>query len=229
MTNAPRVACCDDPFLADRGFDAANHDWMVPYPKAFVIPNGSSPGGKPLGLRGRPAQPGRGEPAGPVAARQRRRAAAHDQGLRVRRPDPGQGLVRRLSRPVHARLRVHGPVRRARTSRTASPSCTHRRARGATASCGAPTRSRSRPRPRSPRRPSRSPRRPPSRAGSAAAARRTGTRSPSAASGRPGRSSTCCATASTGRSPRPRSRARRPGRCPPAPSCSRTPRPTPPP
>ena len=48
MTNAPRVSCCDDPFLADRGFDAENHDWMVPYPKAFVIPSGISPGGKPL-------------------------------------------------------------------------------------------------------------------------------------------------------------------------------------
>jgi hypothetical protein len=48
VTNAPRVACCDDPLLIERGFDAENHDWMVPYPKAFVIPNGSSPGGKPL-------------------------------------------------------------------------------------------------------------------------------------------------------------------------------------
>jgi hypothetical protein len=48
VTNAPRVACCDEAVLADRGFDAENHDWMVPYPKAFVIPNGSSPGGKPL-------------------------------------------------------------------------------------------------------------------------------------------------------------------------------------
>ena len=48
VTNAPRVACCDDPFLADRGFDAENHDWMVPYPKAFVIPSSISPGGHPL-------------------------------------------------------------------------------------------------------------------------------------------------------------------------------------
>lgn len=48
VTNAPRVPCCDDPFLAERGFDAENHDWMVPYPKAFVIPSGISPGGKPL-------------------------------------------------------------------------------------------------------------------------------------------------------------------------------------
>jgi len=50
VTNAPRVACCDDAFLIDRGFDAENHDWMVPYPKAFVIPSGISPGGKPLGF-----------------------------------------------------------------------------------------------------------------------------------------------------------------------------------
>ncbi len=42
------MPCCDDPFLAERGFDAENHDWMVPYPKAFVIPSGISPGGKPL-------------------------------------------------------------------------------------------------------------------------------------------------------------------------------------
>ena len=48
VTNAPRVACCDAPFLAERGFDAENHDWMVPYPKAFVIPSAISPGGKPL-------------------------------------------------------------------------------------------------------------------------------------------------------------------------------------
>ena len=48
VTNAPRVDCCDDPFLAERGFDAENHDWMVPYPKAFVIPSAISPGGKPL-------------------------------------------------------------------------------------------------------------------------------------------------------------------------------------
>ena len=48
VSNAPRVACCDAAELADRGFDEANHDWMVDYPKAFVIPSGISPGGKPL-------------------------------------------------------------------------------------------------------------------------------------------------------------------------------------
>ena len=47
VTNAPRVDCCDGE-LGTRGFDAANHDWMVDYPEAFVIPNGTSPGGKPL-------------------------------------------------------------------------------------------------------------------------------------------------------------------------------------
>ena len=48
VSNAPRVPCCDDPFLAERGFDEENHDWMVPYPKAFVIPSSISPGGQPL-------------------------------------------------------------------------------------------------------------------------------------------------------------------------------------
>jgi hypothetical protein len=47
VTDASRPLCCEDPVLSDRGFDEANHNWMIDYPKAFVIPNGSSPGGKP--------------------------------------------------------------------------------------------------------------------------------------------------------------------------------------
>ncbi len=35
-----RPNCCDDPVLSARGFDEANHNWMVEYPKAFVIPFG---------------------------------------------------------------------------------------------------------------------------------------------------------------------------------------------
>jgi hypothetical protein len=35
---AARVSCCDDPLVAGRGFDEANHNWMVPYPTAYVIP-----------------------------------------------------------------------------------------------------------------------------------------------------------------------------------------------
>lgn len=38
VTGAPRPNCCDNPLLVERGFDEANHNWMVPYPKAFVIP-----------------------------------------------------------------------------------------------------------------------------------------------------------------------------------------------
>src|ERR687892_1901176 len=33
-----RVNCCDDPLVADRGFDEANHNWTVEYPEAYVIP-----------------------------------------------------------------------------------------------------------------------------------------------------------------------------------------------
>ena len=42
---AARVNCCGDPLVAGRGFDEANHNWMVPYPKAYVIPfvGGGSP------------------------------------------------------------------------------------------------------------------------------------------------------------------------------------------
>jgi Zinc carboxypeptidase len=36
----PRPNCCDDPLLIDRGFTEEQHNWMVPYPKAFAIPFG---------------------------------------------------------------------------------------------------------------------------------------------------------------------------------------------
>jgi hypothetical protein len=43
VEDAARVHCCDDPLIAERGFDEANHNWMVPYPEAFIIPfDGSS-------------------------------------------------------------------------------------------------------------------------------------------------------------------------------------------
>jgi len=43
---AGRTSCCTDPLVAGRGFDETNHNWMVPYPKAYVIPfvGGSSSG-----------------------------------------------------------------------------------------------------------------------------------------------------------------------------------------
>lgn len=38
VTGAARPTCCDDPDIAARGFTPDQHDWMVPYPEAFVIP-----------------------------------------------------------------------------------------------------------------------------------------------------------------------------------------------
>ncbi|MCI0633480.1 MAG: hypothetical protein L0206_06115 [Actinobacteria bacterium] len=45
VTEAPRPNCCDDVLVAARGFTETQHNWMVPYPEAFVIPSGASPGG----------------------------------------------------------------------------------------------------------------------------------------------------------------------------------------
>lgn len=36
--DAERFNCCDDPFVAERGFTEAEHNWMVDYPRAYVIP-----------------------------------------------------------------------------------------------------------------------------------------------------------------------------------------------
>ncbi len=38
VAGAPRPNCCDDPLVASRGFTEEQHNWMVPYPKAYVIP-----------------------------------------------------------------------------------------------------------------------------------------------------------------------------------------------
>ena len=38
VTEAPRPNCCDDPLIASRGFTEDQHNWMVEYPEAFVIP-----------------------------------------------------------------------------------------------------------------------------------------------------------------------------------------------
>jgi hypothetical protein len=48
VEGAPRPNCCQDPLVAGRGFTEDQHNWMVPYPQAFVIPFGGSPGGRPL-------------------------------------------------------------------------------------------------------------------------------------------------------------------------------------
>jgi len=38
VTSAPRPLCCGNPFIALLGFTEDQHNWMVPYPEAFVIP-----------------------------------------------------------------------------------------------------------------------------------------------------------------------------------------------
>jgi hypothetical protein len=38
VTGAPRPDCCNNPFIAALGFTEDQHNWMVPYPEAFVIP-----------------------------------------------------------------------------------------------------------------------------------------------------------------------------------------------
>jgi hypothetical protein len=38
ITGAARPNCCDDPLLASRNFTEDQHNWMVPYPRAFVLP-----------------------------------------------------------------------------------------------------------------------------------------------------------------------------------------------
>ena len=38
VTDAERVNCCDDPLIAKRGFTEEEHNWMVEYPRAYVIP-----------------------------------------------------------------------------------------------------------------------------------------------------------------------------------------------
>jgi len=48
VTGAARPSCCSDPDVAARGFTESEHNWMVSYPKAFVIAYGGSPGGHPL-------------------------------------------------------------------------------------------------------------------------------------------------------------------------------------
>jgi hypothetical protein len=40
VTSAARPDCCDNPFIAGLGFTEDQHDWMVPYPQAFVVPFG---------------------------------------------------------------------------------------------------------------------------------------------------------------------------------------------
>jgi Zinc carboxypeptidase len=52
VADASRVNCCDDPLIAGRGFTEEQHNWMVEYPKAYVIPFVGGPAGKPSPHRG---------------------------------------------------------------------------------------------------------------------------------------------------------------------------------
>lgn len=38
VNDADRPNCCDDPLVASRGFTEAEHNWMTPYPTAYIIP-----------------------------------------------------------------------------------------------------------------------------------------------------------------------------------------------
>jgi hypothetical protein len=38
VSGAARPNCCDDPLVAARGFTEAQHNWMVEYPRVFLIP-----------------------------------------------------------------------------------------------------------------------------------------------------------------------------------------------
>src|SRR2546428_13162239 len=38
LAEAAKPTCSSDPLISGRGFDETNHNWMVPYPKAYVIP-----------------------------------------------------------------------------------------------------------------------------------------------------------------------------------------------
>jgi hypothetical protein len=40
VTSAPRPLCCGNPFISALGFTEDQHNWMVRYPEAFVIPFG---------------------------------------------------------------------------------------------------------------------------------------------------------------------------------------------
>ena len=113
VSNAPRVNCCDDPFLAERGFDAENHDWMVPYPKAFVIPSAISPGGKPLAFDDGQRSQSESNRLAQWLLDNGVAAPSDDQGLRLRRADDRQAFLRRVPGPVPARVRLHVTGRRA--------------------------------------------------------------------------------------------------------------------
>ncbi|MGH2545455.1 MAG: M14 family zinc carboxypeptidase [Actinomycetota bacterium] len=46
VTDAGRPSCCDDPLIASRDFTDEQHNWMVEYPTAYVIPFVGGPAGQ---------------------------------------------------------------------------------------------------------------------------------------------------------------------------------------
>ncbi len=86
--------------------DAAQLDGAVP--RGVRDPVGRQSRRIPAPVRGRAAQPGRGEPPRAVAARQRRPAPPHDRGLRLRGADAREALLRRVHGPGPPGVRVHG-------------------------------------------------------------------------------------------------------------------------
>ncbi len=52
VTDAARPNCCDDSLIAGRGFTEDQHNWMVEYPRAYVIPFVGGPAGRASPHRG---------------------------------------------------------------------------------------------------------------------------------------------------------------------------------
>ncbi len=142
LTGAPRPNCCDDPLIASRNFTEDQHDWMVPYPKAFVIPfEGIQQAGAPRAQRS-------------DAEANRLAQWLLDNGIQVNaatrkfclgRQDVPDGLLRRLAEAAAARPGADGARPRPGHLGPDLASSTRRRAPGATGSSGGPTSSRSRP------------------------------------------------------------------------------------
>ena len=121
VTGAARVNCCDDPLVAGRGFTENQHNWMVEYPKAFVIPFVGGTADQVSPHRGAQRSDAEANRLVGVAAPQRRRGGP-DRGRRgLGRDDVPGRLVRRLDEAGLPRLCVHGPDGRAGHLRADQP------------------------------------------------------------------------------------------------------------
>ncbi len=118
VTGAARPNCCDDPLVASRGFTEDQHNWMVEYPKAFLIPF----------VGGRPPAPDRLQRSDAEANRlvhwlldNGHRGAPSGTGLHLGRHELPRRVVRRVDEAGIPRLRVHGPGGRAGRLRADHP------------------------------------------------------------------------------------------------------------